>query len=230
MYPVEEKRLCYLERKGTIMSELVNGTTETKKNKYELAGGNVAPVNPFGADPENHSAKEERIETASDPFLQIEKEVSSFPTQETPKPVHREPEEAYVVPEETKRFRLNPILMAAAAALLIMGTCWAMGVFRKKAKPVDGSYRFDHVVANGDVVTPAQLSAYGVNTKDMSIKIDGDYADLTVFGFTGHCDFVQDGDKITVTNGSKQMSGKANITKGTVTLQHNGTDLVFEKE
>lgn len=213
------------------MSDRVDETTkEPKKNKYELVGGNAAPVNPFGADPENQAVREARTEAEPDPYLQIEKEVISIPTQEAPKPVYGDPTEAYIVPEKTKGFRLNPILVVAAAALLVLGTCWMLGVFRKKSNPIDGSYRFTHAVAKGSVVTPQQLYAYGVNTKNMTIAIDGDYADLTAFGFTGHCDFVQEGNDFTITNGSKQMSGKASVADGIVTLQHNGTDLVFKKE
>ena len=217
------------ERKGTIMSDWVNGTTETKKNKYELVGGNAAPVNPFGAAEEYQAAKEARTEIESDPFLQIEKEVS-FRPQETPKPVQHHPVEDSTVPEAPKGFRLNPILVVAVISLLALGTCWMLGVFRKKANPIDGSYKFDHAVANGQFISPSQLNAYGVNTNGMAIKIDGEYADLTVYGFTGHCDFEQIGNEIKVTNGSKYMTGKASIAEGTVTLQHNGTDLVFSKE
>ena len=217
------------ERKETIMSDWVNDTTETRKNKYELVGGNAAPVNPYGAAQEYYAAKGIRTETESDPFLQIEKEVGFLP-QETPKPVQHHPAEDSAAPEAPKGFRLNPILVVAVISLLALGTGWMLGVFRKKANPIDGSYKFDHAVANGKVVTPSQLYAYGVNTNGMAIRIDGDYADLTVFGFTGHCDFEQDGNDIKVTNGSKYMTGKASITEETVTLQHNGTDLVFEKE
>ena len=213
------------------MSDRVDATTkEPTKNKYELVGGNAAPVNPFGSDPENHAVREARVEAESDPFLQIEKEVISFPTQEASKPVHNDPTEAYIVSEAPKGFRLNPILVVAVVALLALGTCWMLGVFRKKSDPIDGSYRFTHAVAKGSVVTPQQLSAYGVNTKNMTIAIDGDYADLTVFGFTGHCDFEREGNDFTIINGSKQMSGKASVAEGIVTLQHNGTDLVFKKE
>ena len=212
------------------MSDSETGTTETTKNKYELVGGNAAPVNPFGADTENQTAKEDRTEIQSDPFLQIEKEVSGFPTQEIPKPVHSNPAEDSVDTEVPKGFRLNPILVVAVAALLVLGICWMLGVFRKKAKPIDGNYRFVHVVANGEVVSPSQLSAYGVNTRDMAIKIDGDYADLTVFGFTGHCDFEQEGDNITITNGDKSMSGRVDVANGTVILLHNGSEIVFEKD
>ena len=205
-------------------------TTKTTKNKYQLVGEYTAPVNPFGADPENHAAREPRVENESDPFMQIEKEVSSFPTQEVPKPVHRTPAEDPVAPRAPKGFRLNPILVVAALSLLVLGTCWMMGVFRKREKPIDGDYKFTYVDVKGEKVTPSQLSAYGVNTRNMTIKIDGDYADLTVFGFTGHCDFEQVGNEITITNGSKYMTGKADISKGIVTLQHNGSNLVFEKQ
>ncbi len=216
------------ERKEKIMNE-----TEPRKNKYELVGGNAEHSNPFGADPANHAVVEKRTEWAEDQFsssMQIEKEVGGCPLVETPKSVPVTPARDTEIPETPKGFRLNPILVVAAAALLVLGSCWMMGIFRKKSNSVDGSYRFTHVDVRGEEVSPDQLAAYGVNTKNMSLKIDGNEADLTVFGFTGHCDFTMEGDKFTITNGSKQMSGKADIAGNTVRLQNNGADIVFVKE
>ena len=219
------------ERKEEIMNE-----TEPRKNKYELVGGNAVHSNPFGADPANQAVVEKRTEQAEDQFsssVQMEKEFSIYPTVETPKSVPGTPAvemESPEKPETPKGFRLNPILVVAAAALLVLGTAWMLGIFRKKSNSVDGSYRFTHVDVRGEEVSPDQLAAYGVNTKNMSLKIDGNEADLTVFGFTGHCDFTMEGDKFTITNGSKQMSGKADIAGNTVRLQNNGADIVFVKE
>ena len=205
--------------------------TEPRKNKYELVGGNAVHTNPFGADPGNHTAGEKHTEwnEAISSSMQVEKAVSSF-REENPEDMHGTPVEDARIVDTPKRFRLNPILVVAVISLLALGTCWMMGVFRKKANPVDGTYRFTHVDVHGEKVLPEQLAAYGVNTKNTTIEIDGDKADLTVFGFTGHCDFTMVGDEFTITNGSKQMSGKADIANDTVRLQHNGSDLVFVKQ
>ena len=213
--------------------EVIKQGTEAPKNKYELVGGNKVNSNPFGADPENHEARTAKADRAMDSeesSVEMVKEVYDRPVEVTHRPERVDYVKESEVAESGRWFHLNPVLVVAVASLLVLGTCWMLGVFKKPSSQLDGSYRFSYIETRGEVFTPAQLEALGARVNNTKIEIDGDSAKLTVFGFTGNCELEKNGDRIKITNGDKSMSGRSDIGNGEVILEHNGVDMVFEKE
>ena len=129
------------------------------------------------------------------------------------------------VPQKKNSISVVVIVVAALLVALVVG--WMLGIFR--SGPDDGTYEFVRAEMNGISVTTEQLKSMGMNVDDFTIKIKGDKATMTFLNQKGTCDVEINGSDIRFYDSYQEYKGKIDTEKGTISIEQNGTKLIFEK-
>ena len=212
--------------------------SEPTNGKYQLVGGNNETANPFGADPSNREARMAPLEesaapvvTGFDPYMSPSGGVpgggSGIPGGGGGMPPYGGPMAGDPAPITKKKNSLSIVVIIVAALLVALVVGWMLGIFR--SRPEDGTYDFVRAEMNGISVTTEQLKNMGLNVDDFTIKIKGGKATMTFLNQKGTCDVEISGSTIRFYDSYREYSGNIDTDKGTISIEQNGTKLIFEK-
>ncbi len=119
-------------------------------------------------------------------------------------------------------------IIAGVAVIAALVVCWALGVFGG-GSGANGTYKFESAQAMGMNLDADSMKSFGMDVSDFKIEISGSKATINLMGQGGDCECKIEGSTIKFIENGREITGKYDEGKGTITIEQSGVTMVFKK-